>query len=139
MIEFLARWVLVGVVTAGMLLLSGSEAVSVSGCWLAGVWIGFLNAFVRPLVLRVSADRVLWLLGVILSLLNAGMFLTLRAWVPGVALGEGDGMGHALLVGGVVTVVAWTLSSFFYAHDGHWHWITYHGRIVPKTNPDSPP
>lgn len=125
MIEFLARWVLVGGLTVGLLLFTGGEVVW--ACCLAGVWIGFLNAFVRPLVLRLGGVRVWWTLGGLLSLLNFGMFLTLRAWVPWVSSGGEGGVGHVLFVACIVTAVSWVVASFFRAHDGRWHWITYHG------------
>lgn len=158
MAEFLFRWFL-GSVATGLALLAlrgggsdsglslGSFAVARGGGsigflasmnWgmilLASIWVGFLNAFVRPIVLRfcVGGPRIwLWVTLVTLNLL---LFGTLRAWVPGLG---GWGGGWMELGLGVVWVssVSWFVGSVFRDQEGRWHPISYHGRMSTERRP----
>ena len=106
--------------------------------WMAGLWVGFWNALLRPLVLRFGMEgvRVIWAMGVVVFLVNAVMFYEIDTWVP--VLGSLDGRARGV-VGVVAALVSWGLSSVFHSHDRRWHWITYHGAVQRQrgaSNPD---
>ncbi|MEI6714580.1 MAG: hypothetical protein WCO60_12560 [Verrucomicrobiota bacterium] len=125
--EFLVRWVVVGgVVTLGLWL--GAQLSGGAFEWwasvLSGVWVGFLNALMRPLVLRWFAEEkdevgsqigsqiggewrrqwVFWRLWIVLMLLNLMLVFTFQYWAPAGAwrsdyLVGNSGDGEALLWG----------------------------------------
>ena len=138
--EFLLRWVLVSLV-AGLGLRwavlgelgarVGAEASDVLDwqCGLAGIWVGFLNALVRPVVLRMrGGEGCWWRLGMFLATANAVLFWTLQTWVPGLRLWGATAV-WGLAAG--VTLLSWGASVLFRASDGRWHWIQYHGKALP--------
>jgi hypothetical protein len=144
--EFAGRWVAVMTLAAWALgLAKGGGAVrdapvwdaSAGGVsewgvsewqWMAGLWVGFWNALLRPLVLRFGMEgpRVIGLMGAAVFAVNAVLFYELDAWVP--VLGVLDGSAR-LVVGTASALVSWGLSSVFHSHDRRWHWITYHGAV----------
>jgi hypothetical protein len=127
--EFIGRWVLSGLVCALLLAATGGRAGDWWGWVVAGLWFGFCNASLRPLVLRMGVgDRgVLVVLLGGLALVNGVLFLSVDWWLPlaGVA-----NRGRLTLAALVAMVVSWGLSSRFRAHDGRWHWITHHGSVI---------
>lgn len=76
--------------------------------------IGFVNAFVKPIVTFVTGCFVVLTLGLFLFIINAWM-LQLSAWLArGLGLGfTVDGFGSALLGSIVITFVTWVLSGLF--------------------------
>ncbi|MEK0446763.1 MAG: hypothetical protein RLZZ399_2084 [Verrucomicrobiota bacterium] len=136
--EFLLRWVLVGLVAwlglrwavlGELAARAGANEVLDWQCGLAGIWVGFLNALVRPVVLRMrGGEGCWWRLGMSLAAANAVLFWTLQTWVPGLRLWGGATIWG--LVAGV-TLLSWGGSVVFRASDGRWHWIQYHGKAPP--------
>jgi hypothetical protein len=129
--EFFGRWVFVGFVCVAALAASGMRAGGFSGWLLAGLWLGFWNAALRPLVLRMKWSA--WalpsaLLGS-LGLLNALLFTSVRSCLP--VSGAPETLAMAVVVT-AVTVCSFGASMRFRAHDGRWHWITYHGSVTKK-------
>ena len=153
--EFAGRWVVVMTLAAWALglaqgrLVAGNDSGAASRgawewAWMAGLWIGFWNALLRPLVLRFPLEglRVIGLMGVVVFAVNAVLFYELDSWVP--LLGVLDGSAR-LVVGTATALVSWGLSSVFHSHDRRWHWITYHGAVQrararrdPKTSGRDP-
>lgn len=133
--EFVGRWVVVMALAAwalglaqGRVAVGGAPGGTWEWAWMAGLWIGFWNALLRPLVLRFGLEgpRVIGLMGVAIFAVNAVLFYELDSWVP--VLGALDGSAR-LVVGTASALVSWGLSSVFHSHDRRWHWITYHGAV----------
>lgn len=94
----LAAWIVPGVEVSG----PGTLA-------LAALLMGFVNAFVRPIVVLLTLPLTLLTLGVFLLVVNAAMF-GLVAWLlPGFVV---DGFFAALLGWLIVSLVSWLASSY---------------------------
>jgi hypothetical protein len=129
--EFMGRWMLLGGVGVAALAAIGLRAGGVFGWVLAGVWIGFCNAALRPMVLRMPWRGGALLAGLfgVLALLNAVLFAGAQSWVP---LSGNASWWAAAVAAGVVTVCSFGASARFRAHDGRWHWITYHACVSKR-------
>lgn len=101
------------------------------GWLIAGLWLGFCNAAVRPLVLRMqwSLGGVLGMLFGALALLNAVLFTSAQSWLP--LAGAPERVPLVLAIA-VVTLCSFGAAVRFRSHDGRWHWITYHGCVSKK-------
>jgi len=132
--EFLGRWVFVGGICVAALAAMGMRAGSPLAWVLAGVWLGFCNAALRPMVLRLPwgqrrIGRLPGVLFCVLALLNTLLFLSAKSWLP---LG-GTPESLPLAIGvAFVTLCSFGASVRFRAHDGRWHWITYHGCVSKR-------
>src|SRR5215831_3152665 len=82
----------------------GLHLSSVASAFIAGVLLGLVNAFVRPLLFLVTLPITVLTLGLFLFVVN-GICLALVAWLmPGFAI---DGFGSAILGALFVTIVNW--------------------------------
>ena len=103
----------------------------------AAFLLGILNAFVRPVLLILSAPLILVTLGFFILVINALMLL----WVPGLVPGfHVDGFGSAFWGAILISVISWILSAFFRGSDGRVHVLTHHtqirrveGRVIEPT------
>lgn len=131
MSEFLVRWLLVGGVCVGALAAAGVRAGGFLGWLLAGLWLGFCNAALRPVVLRVKwrAWALPAALLVVLAALNTLLFVSASSWLP--LSGSPEPLALVLAIA-AVTACSFGVSVRFRAHDGQWHWITYHGSVTKK-------
>lgn len=119
--QFLMRMVVIAVAVAAAawlvpgIAVSGATSAQVIGTLaFVALIIGFVNAFVKPVVTFVTGCFVVLTFGLFLFIINAWM-LQLSGWLAG-ALGLGftvDGFGSALLGSIVVTFVTWVLSGVF--------------------------
>ena len=96
---------------------------------LVGMWLGFWNAALRPMVLRANVRgwRIIALLLVTIAACNGVLFSFATSWLPIAGLFERVPFWTAV---GVASVCSWGLSVRFRAHDGSWHWLTYHGQVI---------
>ncbi|NBV33121.1 MAG: hypothetical protein EBR81_04825 [Proteobacteria bacterium] len=124
--EFTMRWLLTGAACAGALAVAGARLGTLTNWVLLGVWLGFWNAAPRPLLLQLRTKHILWLLLAALGGLNTLLFLTLNFWSPAMIPPAPLPLALAIIS---ATVCSWAASSRFRAHDGRWHWITYHGHV----------
>ncbi|RFC44743.1 MAG: hypothetical protein DVB28_000907 [Verrucomicrobia bacterium] len=129
--EFFGRWVLLGFVCVAAMAASGVTAGGFSGWLLVALWLGFWNAALRPVVLRMtwSAWALIAALLGSLGVLNAFLFTSARSFLP--VSGAPETLAMALAVASV-TICSFGASVRFRAHDGRWHWITYHGSVTKK-------
>ena len=129
--EFLGRWVLVGGVSVVVLSSIGMRAGGFLGWLLAGLWLGFCNAALRPVVLRMQwrAEQLLGVLFGTLALLNTLLVLSAKSWLPLAGSPDALPSGAAIVV---LTLCSFGAAVRFRAHDGRWHWITYHGSVSKK-------
>jgi putative membrane protein len=86
--------------------------VEIDGGWtlaLAALWLGVVNALVRPLALLITLPLTLLTLGLFILVVNAAMFGLVAAMLDGFHL---SGFGAALLGALVVSITSWLASSF---------------------------
>src|SRR5438128_3980623 len=99
-------------------ILHGIRYDSVAALIAAALLLGILNAFVRPVLLLLSAPLILLTLGFFILILN-GLLLYL---VPSIVIGfHVDRFGSAFGGAIVISIVSWLLSAFFRGTDGRVH------------------
>ncbi len=119
----------IAVMTASAMI-HGIRYDSVASLIGAALLLGILNAFVRPILLILSAPLILVTLGFFILVVNSLMLL----FVPNVVNGfHVDSFGSAFWGAIVVSIVSWILSAFFRGSDGRVHVLTHHTQI--KTVP----
>jgi len=92
----------------------------------AALLLGILNAFVRPVLLLLSAPLILLTLGFFILILN-GLLLY---FVPSIVIGfHVDNFGSAFWGAIIISLVSWLLSAFFRGSDGRVHVLTHHTQI----------
>src|SRR5947208_14490140 len=92
----------------------------------AALLLGILNAFVRPVLLILSAPLILVTLGFFILILNGLLLLV----VPSVVVGfHVDHFWSAFWGAIVISIVSWILIAFFRGSDGHVHVLTHHAQI----------
>ena len=92
----------------------------------AALLLGILNAFVRPVLLILSAPLILFTLGLFILVVNALLLLFVPTFVPGFHV---DGFGAAFWGAILVGIVSWMLSAFFRGSDGRVHVLTHHAQM----------
>jgi putative membrane protein len=125
--HFVFRWAITTVaVMVASSILSGIRYDSVGSLIGAALLLGILNAFVRPVLLILSAPLILLTLGFFILVVNGLMLLV----VPGIIGGfHVDGFGSAFWGAIVIGLVSWLLSAFFRGSDGRMHVLTHHTQI----------
>jgi putative membrane protein len=90
----------------------------------AALWLGIVNALVRPIVLVITFPFTLITLGLFILVVNAAMFGLVAALLEGFRL---SGFGAALLGALVVSITSWLASSFI-GPKGRYEVIVMHRR-----------
>ncbi|PYX28700.1 MAG: phage holin family protein [Acidobacteria bacterium] len=125
--SFVFRWLVTTVaVVIATLLIHGIRYDSPGAVVLAALLLGILNAFVRPVLLILTAPLILLTLGFSILVVNA-----LLLWfVPNVVAGfHVDHFSSAFWGAIVIGIVSWMLSAFFRGSDGRVHVLTHHTQI----------
>ena len=94
----------------------------------ASLLLGIVNAFVRPILLILSAPLILLTLGFFIFILNALMLLIVGQIVPCFQV---PGFWNAFFGALIISFVSWLLSAFFRGSDGRVHVLTHHTQIKP--------
>ena len=94
----------------------------------ASLLLGIVNAFVRPILLILSAPLILLTLGFFIFVLNALMLLVVGQIVPCFRV---PGFWNAFFGALIISFVSWLLSAFFRGSDGRVHVLTHHTQIKP--------
>jgi putative membrane protein len=125
--HFVFRWAITTVaVMVASSMLHGIRYDNVASLIGAALLLGILNAFVRPVLLLLSAPLILLTLGFFILILN-GLMLYL---VPSIVIGfHVDNFGSAFWGAIVISIVSWLLSAFFRGSDGRVHVLTHHTQI----------
>jgi putative membrane protein len=125
--HFIFRWIATTVaVMVAASIIHGIRYDTVASLIGAALLLGILNAFVRPILLILSAPLILLTLGFFILIINA---LMLR-FVPSIVSGfQVDSFGSAFWGAIVVSIVSWILSAFFRGSDGRVHVLTHHTQI----------
>jgi putative membrane protein len=125
--HFVFRWLVTTVaVMVAAAFIRGIRYDSVTSLVGAALLLGILNAFVRPILLILSAPVILFTLGLFILVIN-GVMLRL---VPSVVWGfHVESFGSAFWGAIVISMVSWLLSAFFRGSDGQVHVLTHHTQI----------
>lgn len=125
--HFIFRWILTTisvVVTAAIV--RGIRYDTAGALILASLLLGILNAFVRPILLILSAPLILLTLGIFIFVVNGLMLY----WVPALVSGfHVDSFGSAFWGAILISIISWALSAFFRGSDGRVHVLTHHTQI----------
>jgi putative membrane protein len=92
----------------------------------ASLLLGIVNAFVRPILLILSAPLILLTLGFFIFVVNALMLLVVGEIVTCFHV---PGFWNAFFGALIVSFVSWLLSAFFRGSDGRVHVLTHHTQI----------
>jgi putative membrane protein len=126
--SFILRWLCT---TAAVAVAAWMTGISYSGVWTlfaVALLLGFVNAFVRPVLLLLGLPFVVVTLGFAILVVNALLFWMVSGLVPDFKV---SGFGQAFFAALIVSVVNWVLSLFFKTSDGRYHLITQHGVEKP--------
>lgn len=128
---FLIRWVVITIsVYIATKLISGIHADSAGALIGASLLLGIINAFVRPILLLLSAPFILVTMGVFIFVINA-LLLRFVSWlIPPFHV---EGFWNAFFGAIIISIVSWLLSSFFRASDGRIQPITHH-QVMKRAN-----
>src|SRR5438067_13413479 len=125
--HFVFRWVVTTVaVMVASSVIHGIRYDTVAALIGASLLLGILNAFVRPLLLILSAPLILVTLGFFILVLNGLLLLVVPSVVTGFHV---DTFGSAFWGAIVISIVSWILSAFFRGSDGQVHVLTHHTQI----------
>ena len=108
----------------------------------AALLLGILNAFLRPILLLLTAPLIILTLGIFIFVVNAVMLLIVNQFVHGFHV---DSFGSAFWGAILISIVSWLLSAFFRGSDGRVYPLTHHtqmkqvkGRVVRSSKPGEP-
>lgn len=125
--HFLFRWIITtiaAVIAASVV--HGIRYDTVGALVLAALLLGILNAFVRPILLILSAPLILLTLGLFIFVVNGLMLY----WVQGLVGGfHVDSFGSAFWGAILISMISWILSAFFRGSDGRVHVLTHHTQM----------
>jgi putative membrane protein len=129
--HFVFRWAITTIaVMVASSVIRGIRYDSVAALIGAALLLGILNAFVRPVLLILSAPVILLTLGFFILVVNGLMLLFVPTIVSGFHV---DSFGSAFWGAIIISVISWVLSAFFRGSDGRVHVLTHHTQI--KTVP----
>ena len=125
--HFVFRWAVTTVaVMVASSIIHGIRYDTVASLIGAALLLGILNAFLRPILLILSAPLILLTLGLFILVVN-GLLLLI---VPNIVIGfHVDTFASAFWGAIVISIVSWMLSAFFRGSDGHVHVLTHHAQI----------
>jgi putative membrane protein len=140
--HFVIRWAVTTIaVMVAAALIPGIRYDTTGSLVAAALLLGILNAFVRPVLLLLSAPLILLTLGLFILVVN-GLLLF---WVPSFVGGfHVEGFGSAFWGAIVISILSWMMSAFFRGSDGKMHVLTHHtqvrrveGRVVKSRRHDA--
>ena len=126
MTSFLIRWLVTTIAVAVAVQLTGMTSESTGALIGTALFLGILNALVRPVVLLLSLPFIVFTLGLFIVVINAVMLSIAGGLIPGLHVGN---FGQAMIGAIIISVVSWLLSLFFRTSDGHYHVITHHSDV----------
>jgi putative membrane protein len=129
---FLIRWLCTTIAVAVAVKLTGMHAANWGSLIGTALFLGIINALIRPIILLLSIPFIIVTLGLFIFVVNAGMLAIAGGLVPGFYVG---GFWNAFFGGIIVSIVSYLLSLFFKGSDGHYYLITHHTNPQLKTVP----
>ena len=125
--HFVFRWMITTVaVMVAPAFISGIRYDTLGALVGAALLLGILNAFVRPVLLILSAPVILVTLGFFILVINALMLRLVPSMVMGFHV---DSFGSAFWGALLISIISWMLSAFFRGSDGRVHVLTHHTQI----------
>lgn len=128
---FLVRWLTttVAVLVASTLI----PGIEVSGGIVAligaSLFLGIVNALVRPVLLLLSIPLILVTMGLFLLVLNALLLWMVGSIVPGFSV---SGFWSAFFGAIVISLTTWIMSVFFRDSEGRIQVLTHHSQCKPQ-------
>lgn len=92
----------------------------------AALFLGILNAFVRPVLLLIAAPLILLSLGFFILVINALLLYWVPTFVPSFRV---DSFTSAFFGAIIIGSISWLLSAFFRGSDGRMHVLTHHTKV----------
>ena len=131
---FFTRWLITTIAVALAVKVTGMHADSWGALAGMALFLGIINAFLRPFVLLLSLPFIVVSLGFFILIINAVMFSIAGGLTPGFYVG---GPLNAFFGALIVSGASWLLSVFFRGSDGRVYLISHHtamkrveGRVV---------
>jgi len=124
--HFVFRW---AITTFAVCVAAPIVGLSYSSIWCllgASLLLGIVNAFIRPILLILSAPLILLSLVFFIFVLNGLMLLLVGQVVPCFRV---PGFWSAFFGALIISFVSWLLSAFFRGSDGRVHVLTHHTQI----------
>lgn len=104
------RWIILTVaIMVSAYLFPGIQISGVGTALVAAFFLGFLNAFFRPVLIILTLPINILTLGLFTFVINAFLLLMTSGVIGGLIV---DGFGSALLGSMIISIVSWLLSSF---------------------------
>ncbi len=123
---FLIRWLCTTLAVAVAVKLTGMHVEGWGALIGMALFLGIVNAFLRPVLLLLSVPFIILTLGLFILVVNAFTLWFAGSLVPGFHV---DGFWNAFFGSIIVSVVNWTLSIVFKGGDGQYHILTHHGQM----------
>ena len=125
--HFIFRWAVTTIsVMIAASLIRGIRYDTTGALILASLLLGILNAFVRPVLLILSAPLILFTLGLFIFVVNGLMLYSVPSLVSGFHV---DSFGSAFWGAILISIISWILSAFFRGSDGRVHVLTHHTQV----------
>lgn len=107
MVSFLLHWILQALaLLVAVRLVPGVSVTSYTVLAIAALVVGFVNAFVRPVLVVLSLPLTILTLGLFYLVVNGACLMIAAALVPGFRV---DGCGAAILGALVMSIVGWAI------------------------------
>ena len=123
---FLIRWFCTTIAVAVAAKLTGMTYDGWGSLVCMALFLGIINAFIRPVLLLLSLPFILVTLGFFILVLNALMLRLASSFVWGFHV---ESFGQAFFGSIIVSIVSWALSAVFKDSDGKYQILTHHGQI----------
>ena len=124
---FLIRWLVTTLAVAVAVKLTGMQSEGWGPLVCMALFLGIINAFIRPLLLLLSLPFILVTLGFFILIVNALLFWLAGDLVPGFHVG---GFWNAFFGSIIVSFTNWVLSAFFRDPNGQVQILTRHEQIT---------
>lgn len=113
--ELLARWVISAIALLLVAyLLPGIEVDGFGTALIVALVLGFVNAFVRPVLVLLTLPITVITLGLFILVINALMFWFVASFIEGFAV---SGFGSAFLGALVLSLLSWMANSLIRSAD----------------------
>jgi putative membrane protein len=123
---FFIRWIVTTIAVAAACPLTGMHADSLFALAGTALFLGIINALVRPVLLLLSLPFIIVTLGFFILVINALILYIAGGLVPGFHVG---GFWNAFFGAMIVSVVSWALSLLFQGSDGRYYVVTRHSEM----------
>jgi putative membrane protein len=128
---FFLRWIVTTLAVGAAVELTGMRTEGLFPLITVSLFLGILNALVRPVLLLLSLPFILVTMGMFILVVNGLLLWIVGSLVPGFHV---DGFWQAFFGAVVVSLVSWLLNGIFRSHDGQYRMV----RNEPQPKPGEP-